>query len=95
MSETTASLAQTSTVSDVADSLTGYEEIGIREAFDGIELENLSALQTMRALFFTLKKREGHGHQAARSLTMEATAKEVADYFLDAEKADQTDPTEG
>lgn len=73
------------TMQEIADSLTGYEEMGIERAF-GKALENLSITTSARALGFVLAKREGQTHDEAFKTVMELRALDLADRFADVDQ---------
>ena len=65
------------------DSLTGFDEVAIAKAF-GANLDTLAAkggLEAVRALIFVHRRREGDNDKVAKAFALEATRREVADYF--------------
>lgn len=65
------------------DSLTGFDELAITKAF-GANLDDLAAsggLASVRALVFVHRRREGDSDKEAKAYALEATRREVADYF--------------
>jgi len=83
------------TVSDMLDSLTGFEEIAIVKHFDRNIFGLLDTDHTMagRALVFTAKAREGKEARHAKTEAMAMTLKQVDDYFADDEN-DEAMPDE-
>lgn len=68
---------------EYGDTLTGFDEVAIGKAF-GANLDALAArggLDAVRALVFTHRRREGDDDKAAKKFALEATRREVADYF--------------
>lgn len=69
------------TATEVSESLTGYDEIGIAKAFG--EIESLKGNMPARALAFVLSKREGKTHDEAYEAAMSLSAKALGDVFAD------------
>jgi hypothetical protein len=77
------------TASEVFESMTGYEEIAISEAFgvnpnDYDEEGNSRLVGTLlgRALVFLHERREGKSDAEARDIAMSLTMPSLIDYFL-------------
>lgn len=75
----------TMSIDDMADSLTGFEEIAISEAF-GAELFDLSSMRMVRALVFVHHLRQGLKHADAKRTTLGLTVKQVGEMFPDDEE---------
>lgn len=70
------------TAEEVADSLTGFDEMAIKQHF-GSTLTNLAADQSMlaRALVFVLKRRDGATDDDARNDVLGMALKDVTAHF--------------
>lgn len=78
------------TTQEVLESLTGYEELGIREAF-GAPVQKFigegDVFTYHRALIFVLRKREGMSHAQALKASLSLTVKTVVDYFTEPDES--------
>lgn len=84
------------TVTEMADSLTGYEEQAIAKHFGGEMTELMKTKQTMfaRALVFVHAARDEHTKvDEAVKVAMEMTLKGVNAYFRD-DSEDEVDPVD-
>lgn len=79
------------TVEELADSLTGFDEIAIKKAF-GVPFAALApnekgvggdVFQFLRSLVFTHRRREGDNDTTAYNAAQALTTSEVNDYFAD------------
>lgn len=72
------------TAEEVADSLTGFDEMAIKQHF-GSTLTKLAEDQSMlaRALVFVLKRRDGANDDDARNDALGMALKEVMSHFAD------------
>lgn len=90
MTDTTSTFTSTSpeTATDVALSLTGFDEVAITKFF-GVEYTELEdrPMMFLRTLMFIVERRGGTKDSEAYKAAMNATTREVSDYFPD-------DPTE-
>lgn len=83
------------TVEEMIESLTGFEEIAIKKAFDSdiFNLLNTAPTTAGRALVFIDKKRSGLSDKDAKNEALEMRLKDVDDYFEDEEpEVDEEDP---
>ena len=74
--------APTLTVSDVVDSLTGFDEVAIKIAYKG-DLSSLDPTTLTRALKFVLLRRAGVDDRSAFGQVMAMTLAQVKASFLD------------
>ena len=85
------------TMTDVVNSLTGYDEIAITKEFNrdfAVLLEYPTTLG--RALIFVLKRRDGLTDKEAKKAAMEMRLGEVNDYFEDeSDNAEDPDTAAG
>lgn len=80
---------------EIANSLTGFEEIAIKQAF-GVSLDQLDAMQVTRSLVFTLRSRGGESSRDAYLAAMQMPQSEVETYFAtDDQPDDDRDPFAG
>lgn len=72
------------TFEEMADSLTGYEEIAIEQQF-GTDLQGLAEKGTtlMRSFVFVLLKREGKKDPEAKAEVMNMSLRQIRGYFED------------
>lgn len=70
------------TVSEVAESLTGFDELAIEKSF-GKSLDELKPTMVGRALVFVVERRAGKTDPEAKSAAMEMPMGQVNSYFLD------------
>lgn len=80
-------------LADTLDSVTGYDEIAITQAFGryfGVLVDDPTMLA--RALIFVLKRREGMKDAEAKKFVMELRVGQVNDWFDNDEDADPEDP---
>ena len=77
------------TVGEMLESLTGFEEIAISKQFDADIATLLATQATMagRALVFIDQKRQGLSDSEAKKVSMEMTLKAVDGYFAEDEDA--------
>lgn len=69
---------------EFGDSLKGKEEAALAQAFGG-NLDALAArgvIDTVRALVFCHRMREGDDAKAAKAFALDLTRRQAADYFL-------------
>lgn len=68
---------------DYLQTLNGFDEIAVAKAFGAkpFELSETDAMGLLRALYFVAKRREGLEDKAAKQAAMEATIREVNDFF--------------
>ena len=83
--------AQEHTVTEVAESLTGFDEIAIEKSF-GAALDELKPTMAGRALVFVVERRAGKDDGAAKNAAMSMPIGEVNAYF--AEEPDDVIPDE-
>lgn len=76
---------QRPTVEEMVDSLTGFDEIAVEQAFGNDVISMLQKNPTMggRALVFIAKRRDGMKDPDARKAAMEMRLGEVQAYFPD------------
>lgn len=79
---------------EFCDSLTGYEEIAIKEEFGAkpAELGEYDVTGLIRALYFVARKRDGLRNSEAKKAALEATLGEVNAMFTDDEEPFPEDP---
>lgn len=80
---------------EFVESLTGFEEIGIEEAFGQgiVQLLETKATMAARALIFVDRKRSGLKAQEARKAALEMRLGDVQDYFVDEQpEVDEENP---
>ena len=77
------------TATEVSESLTGYDEIGITQAFGA--LAELEGNMPARALAFVLFRRQEQVHDEAYKSAMALPAKALADLFADEPDEDEGD----
>lgn len=84
------------TASEMTDSLTGYDEIAIEQAFDGFDIyidAERHPVRSLRALIFVHQRREdGVSDAAARTAAAEMPLSEVNVYFAPDEEINEADP---
>lgn len=70
------------TAEEVLDSLTGFDEMAIKQHF-GAPISDLASDQSMlaRALVFVLRRRDGSADDDARNQVLGMSLKEVLGYF--------------
>lgn len=70
------------TAEEVLDSLTGFDEMAIKQHF-GSPISDLASDQSMlaRALVFVLRRRDGNSDDDARNQVLGMSLKEVLGYF--------------
>lgn len=69
---------------EFGDTLTGVEELALGKAF-GANLDTLASrgvMETVRALIFVHRRREGDSDKAAKQHALDLTRREAGDYFL-------------
>ena len=78
-------------LSEVVESLTGYEEEAIHKAFGHYvgDLETMTMIQ--RGALFILKRREGLDTAKAKDAAMSVTIKGLSDHFVDEDADDDPD----
>lgn len=69
------------TATEVFESLNGYEEIGIVEAF-GAPPAELKGSMLGRALVFVVARRDGTSHAEAVDHAMKVSLNDLTDYFV-------------
>lgn len=72
--------------SEVVQSLTGFEELGIEKEFDGLSLAALKerdSIRFLRALVFVHRRREGDRSGEAYQHAMNLALRDVIAYFPD------------
>lgn len=81
------------TLEEVAESLTGFDEIAIKTHF-GFHVADETAPPTMyaRALIFVHQTRQGLKTQAAKDAALGMTLKDVGEYFADDEEVTPDEP---
>lgn len=83
------------TVEEMTESLNGFEEIGIREAF-GAPLNKLDAKDgsgmVLRALAFVAYRREGLQHADAHKAALTLTLKEATSFFAEDNEVTPEEP---
>lgn len=97
MSDTTPIDAEKPTMTEVTDSLTGYDEIAITQQFDRDFAVLLDFPTTLgRALIFILKRRDGLTDKEAKREVMNMRLGDVNDYFAeDPDDVEDPDTTSG
>jgi len=88
--EETAEVGVKPATGDVAESLTGFDELAIARAF-GTGVGNLDGTMTLRALAFVLHRRVGADDKAAFRMAMQVTLKEITGLFADQDDAEDDD----
>lgn len=78
---------------EMAESLTGFEEIAIERAF-GAEVYDLPPVKTLRALVFVLLKRQGLRDPEAKEQVLAMPLKEVNGHFCEPEEETVPDQPE-
>lgn len=69
-------------VEEMVESLNGFDEIAIERAFgEVISLGKDKPMTLLRALVFTAHRREGLPDKDAKQAAMEATIRDLNDYF--------------
>lgn len=90
MSDTEMTIAgvTTMTLEEMAESLTGFEELGIESHFGQPVSNLLEAKPTIgiRALIFTVRTREGMSTHDAKNAAMALTLKQAMGFFAEAEQ---------
>ncbi|NGN92646.1 hypothetical protein G5C66_07830 [Nocardioides sp. KC13] len=69
------------TADEVFESLNGFDEIAIEKAFGEITSLKDKPMMFLRALLFTEHRREGKTDKEAKQAAMDATMRELTDYF--------------
>lgn len=83
---------QKPTALEVSESLSGFDEEAIERAF-GKEYDDLNGRNTLRALIFTMRRREGLDDAKAKKAAMEVPMGQLTDHFAAAsQELDETDP---
>lgn len=76
--------AEQLTAEELAESLTGYDEIAIAKAF-GEDIYEMAPAKSMRALAFVAVRRTGGTDAEAKDAVMGMSIKDVKESFADAE----------
>jgi hypothetical protein len=80
------------TVTEVQNTLNGFDEIAIEKAF-GAEYDDLNGRNTLRALIFTMKRRDGLDDIKARKAALEVPMDQLVGHFADdANEVDEDEP---
>lgn len=80
------------TVVETQNSLNGFDELAIEKAF-GAEYDDLNGRNVLRALIFTLKRREGLDDIKARKVVLEIPMDQLVTHFAeDANEVDEDEP---
>lgn len=69
---------------ELTDSLTGYDELAVEQAF-GADIYDLGSIRQIRAGIFCHRRRQGDKHDEAKKFAMGLTVRAVLDYFPDPE----------
>lgn len=81
------------TVEDVAETLTGFDEIAIERMFRE-KWTSLEGSMFFRGLAFVLKRRDGAGDEDAFKAVMNAALSEVKDHFTLVQPVEGVEPGE-
>lgn len=79
-------------ISEMTESLTGFEEIAVSKQFNGKDMQDLPGTQTIRALIFVYRKRQGDKDIEAYDHAMGLSLKAVMGCFT--EEVDEPMPEE-
>lgn len=87
-------MSQTMTAEEVFDSLTGFDEIAIAQKFgrEVTELAEKSPTTWIRAMVFTVMRREGLSDVDAKQAALELTLAQTQEFFADDDEVTPDEP---
>lgn len=96
MTEQVQDQEQRASLQEVVESLTGFDEIAIEQAFGAgiVTLLDTKATMATRALVFIQRKRDGMKDPEARKAAMEMRLGDVQDLFRDDDEQDDAEVPE-